>query len=89
MVVAVGYLGFGGLKTPQEINMVIGFPEILIPSGVCEECVVGKQHRSQFPKKKSWWAKDCLEMVHFDICGPIKPISNGGKRYFITSTDSC
>ncbi|XP_049345043.1 uncharacterized protein LOC125809453 [Solanum verrucosum] len=59
--------------------MVIGLPEILIPSRVCEECVVGKQHCSQFPKGKSWWAKDCLEMVHSDICGPIKPISNGEK----------
>ena len=67
--------------------MVTGLPKIVVPSQVCEECVVGKQHRSQFPKEKSCWAKDCLEMVHFDICGPIKPISNEGKRYLITSTD--
>lgn len=25
--------------------------------------------------------------MHADICGPIKPISNGKKRYFITFTD--
>ena len=28
-----------------------------------------------------------LELVHSDICGPINPISNGGKRYFITFID--
>ena len=28
-----------------------------------------------------------LQLVHADICGPIKPISNGKKRYLITFTD--
>ena len=68
-------------------TMVIGLPEITVPSLVCEDCVVSKQHRSQFPKGKSWRAKDVLELVHSDICGPINPSSNGGKRYLITFID--
>ncbi|XP_069152709.1 uncharacterized protein [Solanum lycopersicum] len=60
--------------------MVICLPEITIPSEVCEECVVGKQHRSQFPKGKSWRANVVLELIHSDICGPIKPVSNGAMR---------
>ncbi|XP_049369600.1 uncharacterized protein LOC125834501 [Solanum verrucosum] len=36
---------------------------------------------------KSWRAKDVLELVHSDLCGPINPTSNGGKRYLITFTD--
>ena len=28
--------------------------------------------------------KKALELVHYDICGPIIPNSNGGKRYIIT-----
>lgn len=28
-----------------------------------------------------------MELVHSDICGPINPSSNGGKRYIITFTD--
>ena len=67
--------------------MVIGLLEIIVPFQVCEECVVSKQHRSQFPKGKSWRAKDVLELVHSDICGPINPSSNGGKRYLITFID--
>ncbi|KAK2986839.1 hypothetical protein RJ640_011064 [Escallonia rubra] len=82
-----GHLSFGGLKTLQQKNMVTGLPQIAIPSQVCEECVVGKQHRSQFPEGKSWRAKSVLELVHSDICGPIKPSSNGGKRYLITFID--
>ena len=28
-----------------------------------------------------------LELVHFDLCGPITPMSNGDKRYFISFID--
>ena len=63
--------------------MVSGLPQIAAPSQVCEECAVGKQQRNQFPKGKSWRAKNVLELVHSDICGPINPSSNGGKRYII------
>ena len=67
--------------------MVSGLPQIAAPSQVCEECAVGKQQRNQFPKGKSWRAKNVLEMVHSDLCGPINPSSNGGKRYIITFID--
>ena len=66
-----GHLNFGGLKTLQQKNMVAGLPQITTPSEVCEECVVGKQHRDSFPKGKSWRAKNVLELVHSDICGLI------------------
>lgn len=82
-----GHLNFGGLKTLQQKNMVAGLPQITTPSEVCEECVVSKQHRDSFPKGKSWRAKNVLELVHSDLCGPINPSSNGGKRYFMTFTD--
>jgi len=43
-----GHLNFGGLKTLQQKDMVTGVPKIHIPSQICEECVVSKQHHSQF-----------------------------------------
>ncbi|GKV28744.1 hypothetical protein SLEP1_g37756 [Rubroshorea leprosula] len=82
-----GHLNFGGLKTLQQRAMVTGLPEFNSPSDVCEECVVSKQHRNPFPRGKSLRARKPLEVVHSDICGPINPASNGGKRYFITFID--
>lgn len=82
-----GHLNFGGLKTLQQKNMVTGLPQIVIPSQVCKECAVGKQHCSKFPQGKSWRAKNVLELVHLHIYGPINPSSNGGKRYLITIID--
>ena len=43
-----GHLNFGGLKTLQQKNMVMGLPQITASSQFCEECVVRKQHRNQF-----------------------------------------
>lgn len=82
-----GHLNFNGLKTLQQKTMVTGLPHISCPSKVCEECVVGKQHRDPFPKGNTWRAKKALQLVHSDICGPINPASNSNKRYFITFTD--
>ena len=62
---------------------------MLITSTKCENCVVGKQHREEFPSGKSWRAKKVLEIVHSDLCGPISPSSYGGKRYVITFIDDC
>ena len=44
-----GHLNFGGLKTLQQKNRVTGLPQITTSSQFCEECVVRKQHRNQFP----------------------------------------
>ncbi|XP_061341344.1 uncharacterized protein LOC133287697 [Gastrolobium bilobum] len=56
-----GHLSFSGLKTLQQKNMVTSLPQITIPhSLVCEECVVSKQHRSEFAKGNSWRAKRIL-----------------------------
>ena len=82
-----GHLNFVGLKTLQQKDKVTSLPQITIPSQVCEECVVSKQHPSQFPQGKSWRAKSVLELIHSDICGLINPSSNGGKRYLITFID--
>ncbi|KAI3474406.1 hypothetical protein Pfo_029267 [Paulownia fortunei] len=82
-----GHLNFGGLRTLQQKNMVAGLPSFTSPSNICEECVVSKQHRDPFPKGKAQRARKLLEIVHSDICGPINPISNGGKRYMIAFID--
>ena len=75
---------FNGLKTLSQKNMVTSLPQITLPYKVCEECIVSKQHREQFPKGKAWRAKRPLELIHSDIFGPIYPVSNGKKKYFIS-----
>jgi len=49
--------------------------------------LLGKQHREAIPKKEQWRTSEKLELVHYDLCGPIKPSSTSGSRYFMTFTD--
>ncbi|WVZ84378.1 hypothetical protein U9M48_031416 [Paspalum notatum var. saurae] len=67
-------------------GMVRGLPAIEHVSELCDS-LAGKQRRSPFPKATSYRAKDLPELVHGDLCGPIKPVAHGGKRYFLLLVD--
>ncbi|RDX67871.1 hypothetical protein CR513_53202, partial [Mucuna pruriens] len=54
-----GHLNFGGLKTLQQKEMVVGLPNFPIPMEVCEEYVTRKQHREPFPKRNTEAARNC------------------------------
>ncbi|RVW64797.1 Retrovirus-related Pol polyprotein from transposon TNT 1-94 [Vitis vinifera] len=64
-------------------KMVNGLPQLKSPLRLCKDCLVGKQQRYSFPRKSTWRASQILQLVHADICGPIKPISNSKKRFKI------
>ncbi|KAJ0040709.1 hypothetical protein Pint_28005 [Pistacia integerrima] len=82
-----GHLSFKGLKTLQQKEMVKGLPAMTLPSKLCKDCMVSKQHRKPIPKKSLWQATHKLQLVHSDLCGPITPTSSNGKRYVITFID--
>ena len=64
--------------------MVRGLPQLKASSKICTDCMVGKQHRDALPKRSLWRATQRLQLVHADIDGPIKSLSNSKKRYFIS-----
>ncbi|GAU31151.1 hypothetical protein TSUD_315750 [Trifolium subterraneum] len=61
-------------------EMVRGLPYINHPNQVCEGCLLGKQFKMSFPKESSSRAQKPLELIHTDVCGPIKPRSLDEKR---------
>ena len=46
-----------------------------------------KQRRLPFPQRASFRAKERLELVHGDLCGPVTPATSGGRRYFLLLVD--
>jgi hypothetical protein len=82
-----GHLNFKALCLLQRNEMVKGLPPIQAPISSCESCILGKQHRLSFPKEKSYRAWAPLEIVHTDLCGPMKTPSLGGSIYFLTFID--
>jgi transposase InsO family protein len=49
--------------------------------------VLTKQRRLPFPQQSSFRAKERLELVHGDLCGPVTPATPGGRRYFLVLVD--
>ncbi|KAE8679159.1 Zinc ion binding, putative isoform 1 [Hibiscus syriacus] len=64
-----------GLELLSKKEMVKGLPRINHPDQLCEGCLAGKQLRKSFPKESETRAKKPLELIHTDVCGPIKPSS--------------
>jgi len=84
-----GHLSYHGLMMLSSKQLVNGLPSITIPKDLCANCLAGKQHRNSMPKKTLWRASIKLQLVHADICGPIKPISSSNKRYILSFIDDC
>ncbi|GJT96389.1 retrotransposon protein, putative, ty1-copia subclass [Tanacetum coccineum] len=49
-------------------------------------CLSGKMTRKSFPHRPER-ATDLLEIIHTDVCGPLRHVSRQGASYFITFTD--
>ena len=82
-----GHLNFGGLDLLSKKEMVRGLPSIKHPDQLCEGCLLGKQFRKPFPKESHSRAQKPLELIHADVCGPIKPCSLGKSNYFLLFID--
>ena len=72
----------------QKQSMVIGFPPSINQIRSCESCIVGKHQRDSFPSS-SYRAKECLELVHTDLCGSMQNQLFGISFYFLTFMDDC
>jgi len=81
-----GLLSYKGLRTLQHKGMVRGLSQLQVSNTTCTDCIHGKQHRGDMPTS-TWRASQPLELIHVDICGPISPISNSGKRYTLYFID--
>ncbi|KAF2284368.1 hypothetical protein GH714_021152 [Hevea brasiliensis] len=80
-----GHLNFNSLRKLSRRGMVKGLPSIDQVDKLCDGCLVGKQHRTSFPKKSEFIANKPLELVHSDLCGPITPTT--WNNYFMLLVD--
>ena len=86
-----GHLGMDGVTKLIKGKMVEGMNCGTKDerNSVCEACIMGKQHRTAYPKEVSIRATEAFELIHSDVCGPMSVNSVGGSRYFVTFIDDC
>lgn len=68
-------------------DMACGLPTLNFPKGTCEGCLLSKQAIKPFPGQVNFAAKERLELVHGDLCGPISPSTPAGNKYFFLLAD--
>ena len=87
MALSIWTLAFSGLRLLQMKQMIRRLPPIKEPTSTYECCILGKQQRESFPKGVAYRAKQPLDLVHIDLCGPMRTYSIGGSYYLLTFID--
>ena len=72
---------------PIASKAVEGLPKFQAKhDGVCKGCAKGKNTKNLFPSSESK-AKGILEIIHFDVCGPMSSNSLRGYAYYVSFID--
>jgi hypothetical protein len=57
-----------------------------LSNSICQQCQHGKQTRVKF-KTKEYSTTKPLEIMHTDVCGPMRTTGLNGERYFLLFVD--
>ncbi len=82
----LGHLNMASLTKLEKMVNGMNLKEVPLHH-VWEDCIEGKQQRTSFPKDEATRASKVLELVHSDVCRPMKTTSRGGAQYFVTFID--
>jgi hypothetical protein len=82
-----GHASLPILHQMAQKNLVISLAEAIQNITLCESYLVGKQHCQSFPTQSTKRATNFLELVHFDLCGPMQSLSLGLAKYFVSFID--
>ena len=86
--VRFGHLNFSSLLRLHKNDMVMLLPNRkYLEKHVCEGCILGEMQRTSFPKDGSIRVVKKLQLVHSDVCGPIRTPYFGNYLYFVTFID--
>ena len=84
----LGHVSSSLLNKLVSKDLVLGLPKLnFCKSKICEACVKGKQIRTSFKSKKQVTSSRVLELLHMDLCGPLKVQSRNGKEYILVIVD--
>ena len=67
--------------------MAIGLNLKRVENFNCEVCIMVKQTQNLFPKDHVNHTKNKLDLIHSDVCSPMRTQSIGQKKYFATFID--
>jgi hypothetical protein len=83
----LGHINFENMIQWNKKEAIRDLPVIKdLSSSLCKQCQHGKQTRVKFKTKEHSTTKP-LEIVHADVCGPMRTTRLKGERYFLLSVN--
>ncbi|GKB78961.1 retrovirus-related pol polyprotein from transposon TNT 1-94 [Tanacetum coccineum] len=82
------HLNFDYINLLSKKDVVIGLPKLkYVKDQLCSSCEVSKEKRSSFKTKAVPSSKGRLNLLHMDLCGPMRVASINGKKYILVIVD--
>ncbi|KAI3770291.1 hypothetical protein L6452_01418 [Arctium lappa] len=84
----LSHQNFRSIAKLQRQGLVKGLPEMRFEKdSLCSACELGKMKRSSFKSKAESSTSSALELLHMDLCGPMRTASINGKKYVLVMID--
>nr|GFA60429.1 retrovirus-related Pol polyprotein from transposon TNT 1-94 [Tanacetum cinerariifolium] len=84
----LSHLNFDTINLLSKNDIVVGLPKLkFIKDHLCSSCELGKVKQKSFHTKLSPSSKRRLQLLHIDLCGPMRVASINGKRYVLVIVD--
>ncbi|GJX58877.1 retrovirus-related pol polyprotein from transposon TNT 1-94 [Tanacetum coccineum] len=80
----LSHLNFDYINLLSKKDVVIGLPKLkYVKDQLCSSCEVSKAKRSSFKSKTIPSSKGRLNLLHMDLCGPMRVAIINGKKIFL------
>nr|GEZ46182.1 retrovirus-related Pol polyprotein from transposon TNT 1-94 [Tanacetum cinerariifolium] len=84
----LSHLNFDTINLVLKYDIVTGFPKLkIIKDHLYSSCELGKAKRKPFKTKTTPSSKRRLQILHMDLCGPMRVESFNGKKYVLVIID--
>nr|GEW11746.1 retrovirus-related Pol polyprotein from transposon TNT 1-94 [Tanacetum cinerariifolium] len=84
----LSHLNFDYINLLSKKHVVIGLPKFkYVKDKLYSSCTVSKAKRSSFKSKDVPCSKGRLNLLHMDLCGPMRVASINGKKYILVIVD--
>ncbi|GKD21592.1 retrovirus-related pol polyprotein from transposon TNT 1-94 [Tanacetum coccineum] len=84
----LSHLNFDTINLLSKYDIVTGLPKLkIIKDHLCSSCELGKAKHKFFKTKTTPSSKRRLQILHIDLCGPIRVESFNGKKYVLVIVD--
>nr|GEW21950.1 hypothetical protein [Tanacetum cinerariifolium] len=84
----LSHLNFDAINLLSKNDIMVGLPKLkFVKDHLCSSCELGKAKRKSFQTKITPISKRQLQLLHIDLCGPMRVASINGKRYVLLIVD--